>query len=155
MYLNDLITNQDIFLKQGIKSKKQLFQELSAKICLSEKLILEKSLFNAIINREKLGNTGIGNGVALPSARVKGLSKVRVILLTLKEPINFHSLDGNDVDIVCLVISPKDFITKHLHCLSKFSRILSDHDVVNRLRGCDNTDSIFAILSSFDLSSAA
>ena len=90
MYFKDLITNQDIFLKQSIKSKKQLFQELSTKISLSEKSIKGKTLFNAIIKREKLGNTGLGGGVALPSARVDGLSKVRVMLLTLKDPINFQ-----------------------------------------------------------------
>ena len=73
----------------------------------------------------------------------------------LTQPINYNSYDKQDVDIVCLVVSPNSSISKHLYFLSNFSRIIKNADITNELRGCDTPDSILAVLSNYNFSSAA
>ena len=153
--LSNFLKNNQILFGLNANNKKHLFQELSSKSSFINKIINDKILFNRIMDREKLGNTGIGNGVALPSALLDNISKTFVLFSLLSKPINYDSADNKKVDIICMVVSPLSSRAKHLYLLSNFSRFLKNEDILNRLRGCENPDSLFAVLLNFNISSAA
>ena len=153
--LSDLIKNKHVLFGVNAKNKKHLFLELSAKSEQFNKLIDQKILFEKIIKREKLGNTSISNGVAMPSALLDQIEKTFVLFSTLSKPIDYGSSDNKPVDLVCLVVSPTYSNSKHLYVLSNLSRFLKNKHIASQLRGCENPDSLFAVLLNYNLSSAA
>ena len=153
--LNNIIKPEQTLINLNVKNKRHLFQELSTRSSLLNKNIKDKMLFNEIVKRERLGNTSIGNGIAIPSAIMENISKPFVLFSLLAKPINYNSDDNKYVDIVCLVVSPNSSSTKHLYFLSNFSRIIKNGNIPNELRGCDSSDSLLAVLSNNNISSAA
>ena len=153
--LSDLLNTNHILFGINVKNKKHLFQELSLKSENFNKLINQKILFEKIIQREKLGNTSISNGIAMPSALIDQIEKSFVLFTTLSNPIDYGSADKKLVDLVCLVVSPTSSKSKHLYILSHFSRLLKNRHIATQLRGCENSDALFAVLLNFNLSSAA
>ena len=91
----------------------------------------------------------------MPSAIIENITKPLVLFSLLAKPINYNSDDKKDVDIVCLVVSPNSSTSKHLYFLSNFSRTIKNGNIPNELRGCDTSDSLLAVLSNFNFSSAA
>ena len=153
--LSDLLKTKHILFGVNAKNKKHLFLELSAKSELLNKQIDQKTLFEKIIMREKLGNTSISNGIAMPSALIDQIEKTFVLFTKLSKPIDYGSADNKPVDLVCLIVSPTTSKSKHLYILSNFSRLLKNKHIATQLRGCENSDSLFAVLLNFNLSSAA
>ena len=153
--LNNIIKPEQTLINLNVKNKRHLFQELSTRASLLDKNIKDRMLFNEIVKRERLGNTSIGNGIAIPSAIIENISKPFVLFSLLTKPINYNSDDNKDVDIVCLVVSPNSSSSKHLYFLSNFSRIIKNGNISNELRGCETSDSLLAVLTNYNLSSAA
>jgi len=153
--LSELLNPNHVIFDLHVNNKKHLFQELSFKSSLIDKNIDEKKLFNGIVQREKLGNTYIGNGAAIPSAMLENVYNTFVLFSVLTKPIDYNSEGNKAVDIICLVVSPKQSTSKHLYFLSNFSRILKHNEITKKIRGCDNPDSLKAIIMNFHLSSAA
>ena len=153
--LSKILKPEQILVNLNVKNKRHLFQELSTRSSLLNKSINDKILFNDIVKRERLGNTSIGNGIAIPSAITGNIIKPFVLFSLLTKPINYNSDDKKYVDIVCLVVSPNSSTSKHLYFLSNFSRIIKNGNISNDLRGCDTSDSLLAVLSHFNFSSAA
>ena len=153
--LSDLLKTKHILFDINAKNKKHLFLELSARFEQLNKLIDQKTLFEKIIMREKLGNTSISDGIAMPSALIDKIEKTFVLFTILSKPIDYGSADKKPVDLVCLVVSPTSSKSKHLYILSNFSRLLKNKHIATQLRGCENSDSLFAVLLNFHLSSAA
>ena len=153
--LSNILKSEQTLINLNVKNKRHLFQELSTRASLLDKNIKDRMLFNEIVKRERLGNTSIGNGIAIPSAIMENISKPFVLFSLLAKPINYNSDDNEYVDIVCLVVSPNSSSSKHLYFLSNFSRIIKNGTIPNELRGCDNSDSLLAVLTNYNLSSAA
>ena len=153
--LSDLLKTKHILFGINAKNKKHLFLELSTKSEQLNKLIDQKTLFEKIIMREKLGNTSISDGIAMPSAFLDNIEKTFVLFSILSKPIDYGAGDKIPVDLVCLVVSPSSSSSKHLYVLSNFSRLLKNKNISLRLRGCENSDALFAVLLNFNLSSAA
>ena len=153
--LSELLNPKHVIFDLHVNNKKHLFQELSFKSSLIDKNIDEKKLFNGIIQREKLGNTYIGNGAAIPSAMLENVHNTFVLFSILTKPIDYNLQGNKTVDIICLIVSPKQSTSKHLYFLSNFSRILKHNEITKKIRGCDNPDSLKAIIMNFHLSSAA
>ena len=153
--LYNILKSEQTFINLNVKNKRHLFQELSTKSSLLNTNIKDKLLLSEIVKRERLGNTSIGNGIAIPSAIIESISKPFVLFSLLAKPINYNSDDNKDVDIVCLVVSPNSSSSKHLYFLSNISRIIKNGNIPNELRGCDTSDSLLAVLTNYNLSSAA
>ena len=153
--LSNFLKSKQIFINLNVKNKRDLFHELSTRSSLLNKNIKDKMLFNEIVKRERLGNTSIGSGIAMPSAIIENITKPFVLFSLLAKPINYNSDDNKDVDIVCLVVSPNSSSSKHLYFLSNFSRIIKNGNIPTELRGCDTSDSFLAVLTNYNLSSAA
>jgi len=153
--LYNILKSEQTFINLNVKNKRHLFQELSTKSSLLNTNIKDKVLLSEIVKRERLGNTSIGNGIAMPSATIESITKPLVLFSLLAKPINYNSDDNEDVDIVCLVVSPNSSSSKHLYFLSNFSRMIKNGNIPNELRGCETSDSLLAVLTNNNLSSAA
>jgi len=142
-----------------VSSKKQLFQEMATKLiaveALEEKGIACRDIVAATMERERLGSTGVGTGVALPHARLDGIDKVHVVFARLETPLEYDSIDERPVDLVALLIAPSDAGGAHLRALAKVSRALRRPEMRQRLRAAPNAESLFTILTEERTASAA
>ena len=142
-----------------VSSKKQLFQEMATKLLTKEALntseVACRDIVAATMERERLGSTGVGTGVALPHARIEGIDQVHVVFARLETAIDYDAVDERPVDLVALLLAPTDAGGAHLRALAKVSRTLRRQDMRQRLRAAPNAESLFTILTEEPKASAA
>lgn len=142
-----------------VSSKKQLFQEMASKLLenndLSGSKIAARDIVAGAMERERLGSTGVGTGVALPHARIEGIEKVYVAFARLETPLDYDAIDERPVDLVALLIAPENAGGAHLRALAKVSRRLRRQDMRQRLRSAPNAESLYTILTEERQASAA
>lgn len=140
-------------------SPKQLFQSMAQPLIkahgLDAKGVVCRDVVSAAIERERLGSTGVGNGVALPHARIEGMSRVVAAFARLSEPLDFDAVDGRPVDLVCFLLAPADCGGAHLRALARVSRLLRRPETRQRLRAAPNAEALFAILGDDTATAAA
>ena len=147
MTISALLSPQRIFLDTEISSKKKLL-ELIANIVADQTEMPESAIYSNLLNRERLGSTGLGHGFAVPHARLENLDKTIGCLFRLKEPVNFESPDNQPVDLVFTIIIPQEATEEHLMILSSLARIFSQTDVCEAIRGATSRDEIAQIIKS-------
>jgi len=125
--------------------KKALLAELAAKAAAFYKLD-ERRLFDRLLERERLGSTGIGGGIAIPHGRMAGLEKPVGLFARLGHPVDFDSIDERPVDTVFLLLAPEGAGADHLKALARVSRLLRDRSLVEKLRATENADALYALL---------
>ncbi|MGL6180747.1 MAG: PTS sugar transporter subunit IIA, partial [Aestuariivirga sp.] len=125
---------------------KQLLLEL-AQAMASRVAIDHRVIFETLLTREKLGSTGIGQGIAIPHGKVPTLNRVYGLFARLATPIDFESVDGQPVDLVFVLLAPDHAGADHLKALAKISRLLRDPVMVQKLRGTESAESLYAILT--------
>ncbi len=154
MDLSDLVTQKAILPALKASSKKQLMQLLSEKA--SEITgIGERDIFDTIVQREKLGSTGVGNGIAIPHGKLKSIKSITGVFARLDAAVDFEALDDEPVDLVFLLLAPETAGADHLKALSRIARILREPDMVAKLRGTKDATAIYAFLTSQPTSHAA
>jgi PTS system nitrogen regulatory IIA component len=142
----DLLPGPDTVLAcVKASGKKALLAELSAKAATRFKFD-ERRLFDRLLERERLGSTGIGGGIAIPHGRMAGLTAPIGLFARLGQPIDFDSIDERPVDIVFLLVAPEGAGADHLKALARVSRLLRDRALVEKLRATDNADALYALL---------
>jgi len=147
MNIADIISKNAVLDNVQVASKRELVQSLSERIAaLCE--IDERVIFDAVWERENLGSTGYGEGVAFPHARIEGLDKVCGLFARLDEPIDFDALDGKPVDLVFMLVSPENSGADHLTALAALSRILKTEGTCEKLRKARSVDEIYSILNA-------
>jgi PTS system nitrogen regulatory IIA component len=152
--LRDILSADSIEANLPVANKKALFQQLGLAAARRTGLGA-KEIVAALTEREKVGSTGFGGGVAIPHAKVAGLSRVFGYFARLSGPVDFHSVDGAPVDLVFLILSPPDAGAEHLKALAGVSRALRDRNTVAKLRGARSRDAIFALLAGVESLNAA
>ncbi|MBL4855041.1 MAG: PTS sugar transporter subunit IIA [Robiginitomaculum sp.] len=140
-------------------SKKQLFQEMAelAIQCgaIGADTIKSRDIVSAVSERERLGSTGVGYGVAIPHARLEGLSKVRAIFARLETPLDYESIDERPVDLVVLLLAPANASGDHLKALAQVSRLLRREDIRDKLRTAPNIEALHVLLTEDRKANAA
>lgn len=147
MELSNLISLETIYPNMKASSKKQLLQELGSIV----KDKIGKPIFeiaSVLMERERLGSTGVGHGVAIPHGRFSELDQICGVFVKLDKPVNYDSIDDQPVDLVFLLMAPEEAGADHLKALAKVSRLLRNKSICDKLRGTDSGDAIFAILRS-------
>ena len=146
MPLTDLVTPNAIIPALKVNGKKQAIQELSAR---AAKLTgqSERLIFETLTQREKLGSTGVGNGIAIPHGKLPKLEKLSGLFARLERPIDFESLDGQPVDLIFLLLAPEGAGADHLKALARVARLLRDPATVARLRESRDADALHAVLA--------
>lgn len=127
-------------------SKKQLLQDLSEEAARRTGLDA-REVFEQLLQRERLGSTGMGAGVAVPHARIEGIDEIFGLFARLAGPIEFEAPDDAPVDLVFLLLAPKEAGADHLKALARVSRIMRDEDIRETLRGAADSEAIYAILT--------
>ncbi|MDP1723307.1 MAG: PTS sugar transporter subunit IIA [Alphaproteobacteria bacterium] len=155
MELFDLLPQINRIVTQlKVTTKKNLFEQL-AEIASIHLSLPQGDLFEAIFTREKLGSTGVGNGVAIPHAKIAGLTKTYGLFITLTEPLDFESLDNHPVDLVFLLIAPDASGADHLKALARVARLFKDHTLCERLRHLTDKTDIYNLLIDDSVAKAA
>ncbi len=154
MALADLIAQNSVLPALKANSKKQLLQELSAKAAEVTGLS-EREVFDVILQRERLGSTGVGNGIAIPHGKLATLDHIVGVFARLDHPVNFEALDDQPVDLVFLLLAPEGAGADHLKALSRIARVMRDSEMVAKLRATDNAASLYAFLTGETASNAA
>lgn len=154
MDLATLLKPSAIRVLAGVKSKKRLFQDLADLAAASHGLDAAMAV-DALQERESLGPTGVGHGVALPHARLDGLEKVCGAFIRLDRPFDYGSVDRAPVDLVFALFAPREAGVEHLKALALVSRTLRDAGTCAKLRANEDPETLFAILSARPDSKAA
>jgi PTS system nitrogen regulatory IIA component len=142
----DLLAGPDAVLASvKASAKKALLAELAAKAAQFYKLD-ERRLFDRLLERERLGSTGIGGGIAIPHGRMPNLAKPVGLFARLAHPVDFDSIDERPVDIVFLLLAPEGAGADHLKALARVSRLLRDRGLVDKLRATESADALYALL---------
>jgi PTS system nitrogen regulatory IIA component len=154
MEIADLITPDSVIANFRVSSKKQALQELSRK---AAQLITlpEKSICEVLVERERLGTTGVGMGIAIPHGKMPGIARMTGIFARLEKPIDFSSIDLQPVDLIFLLLAPEDAGTEHLKALARVSRLLRDRAMCAKLRGTENAAALYSLLTEHQASHAA
>jgi nitrogen PTS system EIIA component len=154
MPLTDLVASNAIIPALKVKGKKQALQELAARAALLSGQN-ERTIFEILMQREKLGSTAIGNGVAIPHGKMPNLARLFGLFARLERPIDFEALDNQPVDLIFLLLTPANSGADHLKALARISRLLRDKAMCDKLRGTDRADALYALLTDRAASHAA
>jgi PTS system nitrogen regulatory IIA component len=154
MLLSDFISPDSVVASLKAKSKKQLLQDLSVR---AARLTghSERDIFDVLLQRERLGSTGLGHGIAIPHGKVQGLKRIVGLFARLAEPVDFDAVDGDPVDIVFLLLAPEGAGADHLKALARISRLLREGSAVEKLRASKDAAALYALLTENEASSHA
>lgn len=154
MQISEILTQSAVKTVSAVTSKKRLFQEVSEIAYAAHGIPADISL-EALLERESLGPTGVGHGVALPHARIKDLDRVVAVFLRVERPLDFDSADRHPVDLFFALFAPEAAGVDHLKALALVSRTMRNSDVCTKLRSNTNPTSLHAILTEAVESKAA
>ncbi len=154
MEIAELIRPEGVVASLHATSKKQALQDLARRAAEVTELP-ERTIFEVLIERERLGTTGVGNGIAIPHGKLPGLERLHALFARLDKPIDFDAIDEQPVDLICLLLAPETAGADHLKALARMSRLLRDRTICEKLRGSESPDAIYALLTEASNSHAA
>ncbi len=154
MHLSDFLDFDAI--KTGLPggSKKALFQQI-ANLAAGRLGLDSATVLSSITEREQLGSTGFGQGVAIPHGKIDGLKRIYCLFVRLAEPLDYKAIDGRPVDLVFLLLSPTDAGAEHLKALAAISRVTRHAATLEKMRGARSRDALAAVLLGADERDAA
>ena len=154
MDIGDLLDRHAIVSRVTASSKRQALS-VAAEVAARLYRLKAGEVLDALLSREEEGSTGLGGGVAVPHARMKGLERVRGVFIRLETPIPFESVDDQPVDLMFVLLAPAEARTEHLRALAWVSRALRRPDLREQLRQARTPDALYALLVHHATPSAA
>ncbi|MBN9498394.1 MAG: PTS IIA-like nitrogen regulatory protein PtsN [Alphaproteobacteria bacterium] len=153
MDLVDILAPNGVVANSRATSKKQILQDLArkaAELTGAE----ERAIFDVLLERERLGTTGVGNGIAIPHGKLGGLKRLWGVFARLEKPVDFEAIDEQPVDLVFLLLAPEGAGADHLKALAKVSRLLRDRRICEKLRGSEKPDALYALITEHTANAA-
>ena len=154
MEINDLLVPGGVIADLKATSKKQALQDL-ARRAADVSGLHERVVFDVLMERERLGTTGVGNGIAIPHGKLPKLERLYGLFARLEQPIDFNAIDERPVDLIFVLLAPESAGADHLKALASISRLLRDKTVCDKLRGTDSAEALWAILTESEEDRAA
>lgn len=154
MEIADLLSPDAVLAHVKATTKKQVLQEMAHKAALLTQLP-ERRIFETLVEREKLGSTGMGQGIAIPHGRVAGVEKMTGLFAQLDHSVDFDSMDDQPVDLVFLLLAPEGAGADHLKALARVSRLLRNQTVCEKLRAAPQAATLYALLTEPSAAQAA
>lgn len=154
MDIGDWLDRSGIVYRSSADSKRQALSA-AADVAAKAMTLRSSDILDALMEREAVGSTGVGRGVALPHARLRGLDRMRAVFMRLEKPVPFDAVDSQPVDIVFALFAPEGAETQHLRALARVSRLLRQSELREHIRQARTPDAIYAILSREAEASAA
>jgi PTS system nitrogen regulatory IIA component len=146
MPLSDLVASNAIIPALKANTKKQVLQELAARAAALTGQS-ERAIFDVLNQRERLGSTAIGEGIAIPHGKLPKLDRLFGLFARLDRPIDFEALDGQPVDLVFLLLAPETAGADHLKALARVARVLRDPEITRKLRASSEAEALYAVLT--------
>lgn len=153
MELADFLSLDDVSISLKVDCKKQLLSDL-AKKAANKTGLDEHVIFEKLLERERLGSTGVGNAIGIPHGKIEGLDEMIGFFARLQKPVDFDASDDEQVDMVFLLLAPESAGADHLKTLSKIARLLREPGFVANLRGASSKEAVYSLLVE-DLNSNA
>ncbi|MEO1015384.1 MAG: PTS sugar transporter subunit IIA [Pseudomonadota bacterium] len=144
MSLSEYLTREGVTANLHARCKREALAFLSEQAASITGLDAE-TIEKALMERERLGSTGVGSGVAVPHGKIAGIPEIVALLAKLDAPVDFDAVDDKPVDLVFVLLAPADATAAHLKALAKASRLLRSEDIRSALRGADTAEAMFAI----------
>ncbi len=154
MEIGHLLTPDRVIPHLKVGAKKQALQEL-AKRAAQITGVHERAIFDVLMEREKLGTTGVGHGIAIPHGKLPALDRLYGLFARLDAPIPFDAIDEQPVDLIFVLLAPEGAGADHLKALARVSRLLRDRAFCDKLRGSANADALYALLTDAPATHAA
>ncbi|MCP4330391.1 MAG: PTS IIA-like nitrogen regulatory protein PtsN [Alphaproteobacteria bacterium] len=154
MNIGELVSPARVLPALRASSKKQTLQEL-ARFAAKHLDLDERTVFDILLERERLGTTGVGHGVAIPHGKLSTLDRLHGFFARLESPVGFDAIDEQPVDLIFLLLAPETAGADHLKALAQVSRLLRDQNACKKLRESESTDGIYALLTETAASEAA
>ena len=146
MDLADLIAPEAVYPSLKAKTKKQALQDVAQRAAVLTGLDA-REIFDTLLQRERLGSTGVGRGIAIPHGRMPGLPSIVSVFARLDEPIDFEALDNDPVDLIFLLLAPEHAGADHLKALARISRLLREPSTIERLRSSRDRAALYSVLT--------
>jgi PTS system nitrogen regulatory IIA component len=146
MEVAELLPQDGVLARLKAGSKKQALQELAARAA-DITGVGERQIFDVLLERERLGTTGVGQGIAIPHGKLRDISRLYGIFARLETPIDFDAVDDEPVDLIFLLLAPESAGADHLKALARVSRLLRDQEFCHKLRGSIEADALYALLT--------
>lgn len=154
MPLRDLVSPQAVIPTLRAGNKKQALHDVAVKAAELSGLS-DREIFEVLLQRERLGSTGVGNGIAIPHGKLPGLDHLFGLFARLERPIDFQAMDGEPVDLMFVLLAPESAGADHLKALAQIARFLRDPGLVQSLRSCRDGTALYALLTQPPASNAA
>jgi PTS system nitrogen regulatory IIA component len=146
MQIADLLSPEGVVAALKVQGKKQLLQELSARAAPLVRAP-ERRVYETLTERERLGTTGVGQGIAIPHGRLANLEKIVGVFVRLETPIDYDAVDKQPVDLIFMLLAPEGAGADHLKALARVSRLLRNQTACEKLRAAKSAEALYAILS--------
>ena len=146
MPLLDFLDPQAVLPALRVNGKKQALQELASHAARITG-ITDTAIYEALLQRERLGSTGIGEGIAIPHGKLPGLTRIFGLVARLEKPVDFEALDAQPVDVLFLLLAPEGAGADHLKALARVARVLREPGLIERVRATRNASALYAIMT--------
>lgn len=153
MDITTLVSPENVIPNLKATSKKQALQEL-ARHAAQITGLSERAVFDVLLDRERLGTTGVGNGIAIPHGKLSALPRLFGVFARLERPIDFEAIDEQPVDLIFLLLAPESAGADHLKALARVSRLLRDRSMCEKLRATSTADALYALLAASEAQAA-
>src|SRR5689334_1802480 len=154
MEIEDLLSPRAVIAQLRAGNKKQVLLEIARRAAAASG-VPERRIYDVLAERERLASTGLGRGLAIPHGKLPELDRLYGIFARLERPIPFDAIDKRPVDLIFALLAPADAGAEHLRALARVSRLLRDDAICQKLRGTDNPDALYALLTDRSESHAA
>jgi nitrogen PTS system EIIA component len=145
MNISDLLAPEAVLASLKAQTKKQLLLELAVRAHVRTQLP-EKQIFETLNERERLGTTGVGAGIAIPHGRMAGVASITGVFARLESAIDYEAVDGQPVDLIFMLLAPENAGADHLKALARVSRLLRNQQICEKLRSAQSAEALYAIL---------
>ena len=146
MQIADLLRPEGVVAALKVQGKKQLLQDLSVRAAAIVRLP-DRRIFETLNERERLGTTGVGQGIAIPHGRLADIDKITGVFARLDPPIEYDAVDSQPVDLVFMLLAPEGAGADHLKALARVSRLLRNQTVCEKLRAAKSAEALYALLT--------
>ncbi|WP_432697953.1 PTS sugar transporter subunit IIA [Marinobacterium sp. YM272] len=144
MNLTELLNESRTLCHADVVSKKRALELASDTLAGQSGNPPSEEIFAGLLNRERLGSTGIGDGVAIPHCRLPACESAVALVMTLATPIDFDAIDNQPVDLLCFLLVPEDGAEEHLQTLAGLAELFSQRDAREKLRGCETSAELYS-----------
>ena len=146
MQLSEILTTSCTRCDVEITSKKRILEQICHLAANRISEIDENDLLDSLLEREKMGSTGIGNGIAIPHGRLPNSSKAVAVLITTESTIDFDAIDNREVDVFIALFVPENSCQEHLDTLKNIAQLFSDKKMIKKVRKCDNDQALYDLI---------